>query len=127
MERRGRRGRLEARLDLRPEAAQELDVVRELGLALAFRVRSQDEPARRKRDGAERRTEPVPLALVADPARDADRSEEHTSELQSQSNLVCRLLLEKKKQRRHPASISIGGMVAQTHQSITNTHVTRLS
>src|SRR2546430_7525673 len=28
---------------------------------------------------------------------DALRSEEHTSELQSQSNLVCRLLLEKKK------------------------------
>src|SRR5688572_32323763 len=27
-----------------------------------------------------------------------ERSEEHTSELQSQSNLVCRLLLEKKKQ-----------------------------
>src|SRR2546430_9698837 len=35
-------------------------------------------------------------------ARDAeatDRSEEHTSELQSQSNLVCRLLLEKKKKK----------------------------
>src|SRR5688572_32680838 len=30
------------------------------------------------------------------------RSEEHTSELQSQSNLVCRLLLEKKKKRRAP-------------------------
>src|SRR2546430_6648945 len=29
------------------------------------------------------------------------RSEEHTSELQSQSNLVCRLLLEKKKTKRH--------------------------
>src|SRR3990167_9755089 len=29
------------------------------------------------------------------------RSEEHTSELQSQSNLVCRLLLEKKKQITH--------------------------
>src|SRR5688572_32479120 len=29
--------------------------------------------------------------------RDKQRSEEHTSELQSQSNLVCRLLLEKKK------------------------------
>src|SRR2546430_3279820 len=28
------------------------------------------------------------------------RSEEHTSELQSQSNLVCRLLLEKKNERR---------------------------
>src|SRR2546430_5497667 len=32
------------------------------------------------------------------------RSEEHTSELQSQSNLVCRLLLEKKK--KEPASAS---------------------
>src|SRR5438270_5184577 len=31
------------------------------------------------------------------PAMFAPRSEEHTSELQSQSNLVCRLLLEKKK------------------------------
>src|SRR2546430_7089864 len=29
------------------------------------------------------------------------RSEEHTSELQSQSNLVCRLLLEKKKNTEH--------------------------
>src|SRR2546430_13563412 len=29
------------------------------------------------------------------------RSEEHTSELQSQSNLVCRLLLEKKKNKIH--------------------------
>src|SRR2546430_4327807 len=29
------------------------------------------------------------------------RSEEHTSELQSQSNLVCRLLLEKKKKKYH--------------------------
>src|SRR5205085_9918398 len=31
------------------------------------------------------------------------RSEEHTSELQSQSNLVCRLLLEKKKTERSSA------------------------
>src|SRR5688572_31046107 len=29
-----------------------------------------------------------------------DRSEEHTSELQSQSNIVCRLLLEKKKKKK---------------------------
>src|SRR2546427_8618142 len=29
-----------------------------------------------------------------------NRSEEHTSELQSQSNLVCRLLLEKKKHKK---------------------------
>src|SRR2546427_9353403 len=34
--------------------------------------------------------------VLADRSRDL-RSEEHTSELQSQSNLVCRLLLEKKK------------------------------
>src|SRR2546427_7517923 len=36
--------------------------------------------------------QPLALALLLD-----ERSEEHTSELQSQSNLVCRLLLEKKK------------------------------
>src|SRR2546430_13616936 len=36
------------------------------------------------------------VALAAGGARRV-RSEEHTSELQSQSNLVCRLLLEKKK------------------------------
>src|SRR2546427_5678623 len=33
------------------------------------------------------------------PRRRSHRSEEHTSELQSQSNLVCRLLLEKKKKK----------------------------
>src|SRR5438270_10454273 len=33
--------------------------------------------------------------------RAGDRSEEHTSELQSQSNLVCRLLLEKKNTPHH--------------------------
>src|SRR2546430_11565621 len=32
--------------------------------------------------------------------KNGPRSEEHTSELQSQSNLVCRLLLEKKKRYR---------------------------
>src|SRR2546430_5473994 len=34
-------------------------------------------------------------------SRNVVRSEEHTSELQSQSNLVCRLLLEKKKKKEH--------------------------
>src|SRR2546427_3947662 len=38
------------------------------------------------------------LDLAADPP-EVPRSEEHTSELQSQSNLVCRLLLEKKKNK----------------------------
>src|SRR2546427_6596327 len=40
----------------------------------------------------------LPQQIVYDEAADDRlRSEEHTSELQSQSNLVCRLLLEKKK------------------------------
>src|SRR2546427_1572018 len=46
-----------------------------------------------------------PVAVAADDrlwsvAIRAQRSEEHTSELQSQSNLVCRLLLEKKKKNK---------------------------
>src|SRR5437588_7628725 len=39
-------------------------------------------------------------ALVAKGPAEAARSEEHTSELQSHSDLVCRLLLEKKKQKK---------------------------
>src|SRR2546427_8735638 len=35
------------------------------------------------------------------------RSEEHTSELQSQSNLVCRLLLEKKKKKTKSAMYTL--------------------
>src|SRR5256885_10793826 len=42
----------------------------------------------------------------AAPRSVAARSEEHTSELQSPCNLVCRLLLEKKKKRTSPASQS---------------------
>src|SRR5690625_6504568 len=42
--------------------------------------------------GEKQWTEPMELA--------ADRSEEHTSELQSRGHLVCRLLLEKKKARQ---------------------------
>src|SRR5690606_41909889 len=40
-----------------------------------------------------------PLAEVARVALCGSRSEEHTSELQSRENLVCRLLLEKKKKK----------------------------
>src|SRR5256885_10857822 len=38
------------------------------------------------------------------------RSEEHTSELQSPCNLVCRLLLEKKKNNGHLASVHVAMM-----------------
>src|SRR5688500_19392309 len=41
------------------------------------------------------------------------RSEEHTSELQSPCNLVCRLLLEKKKQKKH--HVGKGVNVVRTH------------
>src|SRR2546422_1737729 len=45
---------------------------------------------------------PVLLALVGRGlVGDDDRSEEHTSELQSRLHLVCRLLLEKKKKNRY--------------------------
>src|SRR2546430_5327399 len=49
--------------------------------------------------GGPRDSRPRLRLRLADPvdARGDARSEEHTSELQSQSNLVCRLLLEKKK------------------------------
>src|SRR2546430_12616636 len=59
--------------------------------------------------------------------RAATRSEEHTSELQSQSNLVCRLLLEKKKthsettlsQRTHePHRMSYHPPDRDTHQPL---------
>src|SRR2546427_2058352 len=40
---------------------------------------------------------PAPARVARGRAAIRRRSEEHTSELQSQSNLVCRLLLEKKK------------------------------
>src|SRR5436190_12869807 len=48
----------------------------------------------------------------------ACRSEEHTSELQSHSDLVCRLLLEKKKQKRYA---SVPDPVLQTLPT-TNRH-----
>src|SRR5260370_6743428 len=43
------------------------------------------------------------------------RSEEHTSELQSHLNLVCRLLLEKKKQEAHTSKHPLAGFPGRTH------------
>src|SRR2546430_10996064 len=48
-----------------------------------------------------------------------NRSEEHTSELQSQSNLVCRLLLEKKKKQRMEAKPT----TPACHQEITSLYL----
>src|SRR5204863_6735185 len=58
----------------------------------------------RRRDGADARQEfaehqrPAAPTLVMQRGLPHARSEEHTSELQSRRDLVCRLLLEKKKQ-----------------------------
>src|SRR2546427_6677886 len=49
------------------------------------------------------------------------RSEEHTSELQSQSNLVCRLLLEKKKNQKCP-TLSGCSIIMPTIPYISETH-----
>src|SRR5688572_31573504 len=74
--------RRRSRMDVQRIAAHE---ERQLRLPLARHDRRRS--GRNDHDRCERRT----LA----------RSEEHTSELQSQSNLVCRLLLEKKKKQTH--------------------------
>src|SRR2546430_11951018 len=60
----------------------------------------------------------VGLAIVDEPdivSGAATRSEEHTSELQSQSNLVCRLLLEKKKKLPHINHILLDATTVITH------------
>src|SRR5688572_32255977 len=44
--------------------------------------------------------EGVSVGRIGETLKVPGRSEEHTSELQSQSNLVCRLLLEKKKKNK---------------------------
>src|SRR2546430_4110033 len=55
------------------------------------------------------------------------RSEEHTSELQSQSNLVCRLLLEKKKKMLYSYIYYTHTISkAHTYKFTTNTWTTRL-
>src|SRR3712207_9013835 len=58
-------------------------------------------PARR-RDGPRGAPEDGRAVEPAAHAAPRDRSEEHTSELQSRQYLVCRLLLEKKKHRTFP-------------------------
>src|SRR2546426_3437749 len=82
-----------------------------------FRSRAGNWPASRRRaDGTGarsgprdcRRTPPAPGTPPPEGPRPAcvgSRSEEHTSELQSPCNLVCRLLLEKKKKDKHTSTV----------------------
>src|SRR2546430_8281567 len=59
------------------------------------------------REAVRRRLFEVEPGVPAEDIEEVARSEEHTSELQSQSNLVCRLLLEKKKKhtQRHTTAL----------------------
>src|SRR2546430_6800369 len=72
--------------------AERVDRAEQVGAAEEPQGVPGGEDHQRDRDPAE------PPGHVLGPRRRVGRSEEHTSELQSQSNLVCRLLLEKKKQ-----------------------------
>src|SRR5688572_32104562 len=63
--------------------------------------RSTRGPSEGRRGGPARSRATARGANRSSEAAGALRSEEHTSELQSQSNLVCRLLLEKKKDKQH--------------------------
>src|SRR2546430_6984004 len=57
----------------------------------------------------------TPAIQGTDNTRSPLRSEEHTSELQSQSNLVCRLLLEKKKKTLQHSPPTDGNRTHLTH------------
>src|SRR2546428_2331329 len=82
---RGRHGRRRVR---QPKAVPDDDEEGEPRRALA------DDPRGEHGDGDTRNREDPPKIALSEKLR----SEEHTSELQSRSDLVCRLLLEKKKQ-----------------------------
>src|SRR2546428_3602125 len=58
-----------------------------------------------------------PLGRAAEALQLAFRSEEHTSELQSRSDLVCRLLLEKKKSSTTRSASSTTSMAFRRHPS----------
>src|SRR2546426_5394992 len=70
----------------------------DLGMLFAARTDAQRAADAAALSGASAFVDNPPAAAVAPArARATERSEEHTSELQSPCNLVCRLLLEKKK------------------------------
>src|SRR5690606_39365143 len=68
--------------------------VRNCGTRYSTLITSTTTAARRRRV-----TEPRRASAKSGTVRAPDRSEEHTSELQSRENLVCRLLLEKKNKK----------------------------
>src|SRR5688572_32529650 len=63
-----------------------------------------------------------PMCPTRMPSSEKARSEEHTSELQSQSNLVCRLLLEKKKKKKNNPTLHHIPTFITTQNDSTTTH-----
>ena len=90
--------------DLLPKVSTKLDAVRAyqfevkfFGLPAEFRLQQQELTS------AAKRVSPIG-GSVEDIVVDRLRSEEHKSELQSHCNLVCRLLLDKKKKKKSQGS-----------------------
>src|SRR5438034_3276150 len=77
--------------DITPDTAVHVPEPKRIGCTLISRSGA-------KTNSAFRSSMCLSMPLVSCPSGQVTRSEEHTSELQSHSDLVCRLLLEKKKQ-----------------------------
>src|SRR2546430_11600832 len=80
-----------------------------------FRSTGQRPPPGDRPQPASQSTYPSRTAHPAQ-SRRTGRSEEHTSELQSQSNLVCRLLLEKKKHTRQTTASHRADVIATSEE-----------
>src|SRR2546427_9651683 len=95
--------RLESLLHVLDQPACFLQLMRELAARLTpvvlqdIGVHAIDAQLRQRVGVEARHPDALPKLRINRMYADILRSEEHTSELQSQSNLVCRLLLEKKK------------------------------
>src|SRR2546421_2252781 len=74
-------------------------------VACPFRNFCRSAPVRHRRDRKLKSRTPTVSRNARCSAGGSPRSEEHTSELQSRSDLVCRLLLEKKKKNRRRIDI----------------------
>src|SRR2546427_3845166 len=96
-----RRSRVGSRPAARSPATSTSPAVGSSKRLMSFRVVVLPDPLRPSR------TRVSPAPTVKDTFSTRLRSEEHTSELQSQSNLVCRLLLEKKKKKKKHSSPQI--------------------
>src|SRR2546430_4851952 len=87
------------RIQAKVEADMEIRRKKKRIADIKFKLSQIQGEAQRLEEELERLDKGKQKEVVATPELPKERSEEHTSELQSQSNLVCRLLLEKKKKQ----------------------------